>query len=250
MLMRLHDALATFALAAQSGTGGVRYAVDKRTLTKSYKLMNQVVTLCQQPRMQLKNSPPYILDILPDTYQHLQLIVQRYEAQPGGLQALADCQYLLVFLNNLIAKSKATIKLMKDARSKIFDESSSARRQLTKYSLVFSHMLSELRGIFPNGVYVGSAHAFRLTKPDAAEWWYRTFGERTIIKWMEFREKLGVAHEISSELEATALKTTIDLTCNNHVSIFEFDVFVRLFHPWNTILRNWNLAAVSHPGKL
>lgn len=247
MLMRFQDAIVDMtATSAVSGT--MRYTVDKRTLEKSYKLMNQVVTFCQQPRMQLKNSPPYLLDILPDTYQHLQMIVQRYEAQSGGLHIIVDCTYFQVFLNNLISKAKATIKLIKDARSKMFDETSSARRRLTKYSLVFSHMLAELRALFPNGVYVGAAHAFRITKPDAAEWWCRAFGERTIIKWPEFREKLSEVHEIGSELESVALKTTIDLTCNNHVSIFEFDVFVRLFHPWCTILRNWNLAAVSHPG--
>lgn len=37
----------------------------------------QVVKLCQQPRVNLKNSPPFILDLLPDTYQHLRLIYSK-----------------------------------------------------------------------------------------------------------------------------------------------------------------------------
>lgn len=45
-----------------------------------------------------------------------------------------------------------------------------------------------------------------------------------------------------------ALKTTIDLTCNDYISNFEFDVFTRLFQPWNTLLRNWQILAVTHPG--
>ncbi|CAG5059787.1 unnamed protein product [Parnassius apollo] len=45
-----------------------------------------------------------------------------------------------------------------------------------------------------------------------------------------------------------ALKTTIDLTCNDFISNFEFDVFTRLFQPWSTLLRNWQLLAVTHPG--
>ena len=34
-------------------------------------------------------------------------------------------------------------------------------------------------------------------------------------------------HAISSGLEAMALKSTIDLTCNDYISNFEFDVFTR-----------------------
>lgn len=45
-----------------------------------------------------------------------------------------------------------------------------------------------------------------------------------------------------------ALKTTIDLTCNDYISNFEFDVFTRLFQPWSTLLKNWQVLAVTHPG--
>ncbi|KAH9498362.1 hypothetical protein Btru_008092 [Bulinus truncatus] len=45
-----------------------------------------------------------------------------------------------------------------------------------------------------------------------------------------------------------ALKSTIDLTCNDYISVFEFDVFCRLFQPWANLLRNWNVLAVTHPG--
>nr|XP_034970196.1 E3 ubiquitin-protein ligase CBL-B isoform X2 [Zootoca vivipara] len=45
-----------------------------------------------------------------------------------------------------------------------------------------------------------------------------------------------------------ALKSTIDLTCNDYISVFEFDIFTRLFQPWGSILRNWNFLAVTHPG--
>ncbi|XP_021345020.1 E3 ubiquitin-protein ligase CBL-B-B-like [Mizuhopecten yessoensis] len=45
-----------------------------------------------------------------------------------------------------------------------------------------------------------------------------------------------------------ALKSTIDLTCNDYISVFDFDVFTRLFQPWINLLRNWNVLAVTHPG--
>jgi E3 ubiquitin-protein ligase CBL len=50
---------------------------------------------------------------------------------------------------------------------------------------------------------------------------------RTIVPWEEFKEKLNSIHPIQSNIETTALQNTIDLTNNNHVSIFEFDVFTR-----------------------
>ncbi len=50
---------------------------------------------------------------------------------------------------------------------------------------------------------------------------------RTIVPWEEFKEKLNRIHPIQSIIETTALQNTIDLTNNNHVSIFEFDVFTR-----------------------
>ncbi|KAK0045961.1 E3 ubiquitin-protein ligase CBL-like isoform X1, partial [Biomphalaria pfeifferi] len=69
-----------------------------------------------------------------------------------------------------------------------------------------------------------------------------------IIPWKEFKNTLHETHPIGSPLEAMALKSTIDLTCNDYISVFEFDVFCRLFQPWANLLRNWNVLAVTHPG--
>ena len=63
------------------------------------------------------------------------------------------------------------------------------RRNLTKLSLVFSHMLSELKAVFPQGLYSGDA--FRITKGDAAEFWRENFGDRTIVPWKMFRYNAG-----------------------------------------------------------
>jgi E3 ubiquitin-protein ligase CBL len=68
------------------------------------------------------------------------------------------------------------IKLFKDGKEKMFDESSPHRRNLTKLSLVFSHMLSEVKAVFPNGCFAGDN--FRITKSDAAEFWKTSFGDK------------------------------------------------------------------------
>lgn len=57
---------------------------------------------------------------------------------------------------------------------------------------------------------------------------------RTIVPWKVFRQSLHEFHPISSGLEAMALKSTIDLTCNDYISVFEFDIFTRLFQVQNT----------------
>lgn len=53
------------------------------------------------------------------------------------------------------------------------------------------------------------------------------FNFRTIVPWKVFRVTLSEVHPIGTGLEAMALKSTIDLTCNDFISNFEFDVFTR-----------------------
>lgn len=150
-----------------------KYATDKRTLDKTWKLMDKVVKLCQHQKMNLKNSPPFILDILPDTYQRLRLIYSKYE---DNMVNLHSNEHFNIFIINLMRKCKQAIKLFKEGKEKMFDENSHYRRNLTKLSLVFSHMLSELKALFPNGLFAGDQ--FRITKSDAADFWKSNFGNR------------------------------------------------------------------------
>lgn len=52
---------------------------------------------------------------------------------------------------------------------------------------------------------------------------------RCIVQWNSFKEKLRNVHTFEDGMESMALKSTIDLTCNDHISVFEFDIFTRLF---------------------
>lgn len=153
--------------------GDPKIIIDRKTIERTWKLMDKVVKLCQDPKVNLKNSPPYILDILPDTYQHLRLIYSKYEDR---LHILNDNEYFRVFIENLIKKCKQAIKFFKEGREEMYQENSHYRRNLTKTSLVFSHMLSEIKAIFPNGTFAGEQ--FRITKSDAAEFWRNCFGDR------------------------------------------------------------------------
>ena len=72
LFSRLHGALSASVTPP-------RLEINRKTIEKTWKLMDKVVKLCQSPKLNLKNSPPFILDILPDTYQHLRLIYSKYE---------------------------------------------------------------------------------------------------------------------------------------------------------------------------
>lgn len=85
-ILRLHGAFAD-AMAPP------KLVIERRTLEKTWKLMDKVVKQCQQSKMNLKNSPPFILDILPDTYQHLRLVYTKYE---NNLPALNSNEYFKV----------------------------------------------------------------------------------------------------------------------------------------------------------
>ncbi|XP_067831290.1 E3 ubiquitin-protein ligase CBL-like [Heptranchias perlo] len=216
---------------------------DRKTVEKVYKQLEKLIKLCHNPRLQLKNSPPYILEIVPETCSHLKLLLSNYESKPD---LLWENRHLCVCLENLSNKAKQAIRLFKEAKERIFEEGSYARRNLIKLSLIFSHMLAELRAIFPSGLY--QRDAYRVTKLDAADFWKRSFGDESIVPWRCFREHLYKVHRFGCGMESTALKSTIDLTCNDHISIFEFDIFTRLFQPWPSLLKNWNRLAVTHPG--
>lgn len=96
---------------------------ERKQLTVSVFLI-QVVHLCQNPRVALKNSPPYILDLLPDTYQHLRTVVSRYE---GKMEILGENEYFRVVMENLTNKTKQTMSLFKEAKEKMYEENSQPR---------------------------------------------------------------------------------------------------------------------------
>ncbi|XP_041081921.1 E3 ubiquitin-protein ligase CBL-B-like isoform X2 [Polyodon spathula] len=234
------------AVAQRRGSGapGVVVApVDRRTVERTCRYLEKLNKLCQNPKLGLRNSPPYLLELVPDSLQHLQLVVEVSELrkEPPWQQ-----EYFCVYLRNLQSKAQQAIRIFKEGKDRMYEEGSPSRRNLTKLSLIFSHMLAEARALYPDG----QPHSgpYRLTKSEAANFWKRSFGDRCLVHWSCFQEQLCRVHFFQHGLESVALKSTIDLTCNDHISVFEFDIFTRLFQPWPTLLKNWNHLAVTHPG--
>ncbi|CAH8655528.1 unnamed protein product [Schistosoma guineensis] len=217
--------------------------IDRKCVNFCYKYLDKVVRLCQQPKLSLKASPPYILDTIPDIYEKLQRIIANYEE---NYDVLSEIEYFQIYISTLIEKSKQTISLFKNSKEKIFDINSDARFRLIKLSLVYSHLLNDLEALFPHDTF--DSKGFRITKPDAARWWLSNFGDSVVVSWQLFKDSLIQTFRIDSDTQLLALQTTIDITCNDYVSIFEFDVFTRLFQPWNNILETWKALAILHPG--
>ncbi|EFO96762.1 CRE-SLI-1 protein [Caenorhabditis remanei] len=212
---------------------------DRRFLLKACKFMDQVVKSCHSPRLNLKNSPPFILDILPDTYTHLMLIFTQNN------DILQDNEYLKIFLESLINKCKEIIKLFKT--SSIYNDQSEERRKLTMMSLTFSHMLFEIKAMFPEGLYIEDR--FRMTKKEADSFWTHHFLKKNMVPWPTFLAALEKYHGAPiGNMESAALKATIDLSGDDYISNFEFDVFTRLFYPFKTLIKNWQTLTTAHPG--
>ena len=210
------------SFASSSPAQPVAVKIEKKHFERIYKLVDKIVRYCQSDRMNLINSPPYILDILPDINQ---TFVSIYSAYENKLHLLTDIEYFGVLISNCMEKFEYVVDLFKTAGKRMYEETSAERQRLTKMTLIFSHMLADMKSIFPKGIYEGQI--FRIAKKDAADFWKNNFGDRVIVSWPEFESKLNLVHEIRCDYEAAQLRRTIQLTETKYVSIFEFDVFIR-----------------------
>ncbi|OCT73040.1 E3 ubiquitin-protein ligase CBL-like isoform X2 [Xenopus laevis] len=214
------------------------HTMDRGTMNKVIREMEHLSRISAVPL--LHRSHPYLPDITRDTSDHLKLILAK-----GSLTDHRQHEYLHVTVHSILRKAAHCNEILGFNWVPQGAESV-ARRNLTKLSLIFSHILAELKALFPGGKFQGNT--YKISKPEASQFWTNTFGQRCLVQWSEFRAGLNLVHPVGSGPLESALHSTVDLTCNDYVSVFEFDIFTRLFQPWNTLLQNWMLLAVTHPG--
>ncbi|RDD39660.1 E3 ubiquitin-protein ligase CBL [Trichoplax sp. H2] len=147
--------------------------IDRKLVDKVTRILTKIVKLCQRPKMNLKNNPPYIIDILTQIQHHILTVIQE---QRGDLDKLNQIEYLTFYFGNLMKKCKYTTNLFKAAKEKIYDTRTIYRCTLNKMSLIFSHMLTELKAIFPSGQY--NIDDYRIVDEGACQFWKESFRSR------------------------------------------------------------------------
>uniref|UniRef100_A0A5F8H5R2 E3 ubiquitin-protein ligase CBL n=1 Tax=Monodelphis domestica TaxID=13616 RepID=A0A5F8H5R2_MONDO len=202
---------------------------EQKSLARAIRALEHLEhALGQDPH--LEPSPPSLADLLPQMRGLLRQVAEAQRLAQGGLHEPGGASdFLAGYLSNLAQKGQQLAALF-PAGSKAFWEGSSRRRKLTKLSLIFSHMHTELRALFPDGHYCG--HTYQLSKPQAQEFWRENCGKRCVVPWEEFEALLSSCHPVKPGPMGQALKSTIDLTVSGHVSVFEFEVFTCLFQVW------------------
>lgn len=216
--------------------------IEKKSVENTLKLLEKCEKSYQNSKLNLKNSPPFLIGTISDMQVLLNHIILSYK---NRIDELLNITYFKVMLLSVMDISEQVIKNFKESKD-IFDITSPDRKKLTRLSLIFSHLYKTFYEFFPKGVYC--VDMFRITKLDAANWWKTHFSDQTIVPWKTFYESLATTYKLNDLSQSLALKNTINLCCNNYVTVYEFDVFVRLFQPWNNILETWKALAVLHPG--
>lgn len=81
--------------------------------------------------------------------------------------------WLQIFVPKFCQHCKKTVKLFKDAKEQMENEKSDYRRELNKLTLVFNHLLTELKVMFKEGAWCPE---FKIVKQEAREFWSSAFG--------------------------------------------------------------------------
>uniref|UniRef100_A0A8C4R764 E3 ubiquitin-protein ligase CBL n=1 Tax=Eptatretus burgeri TaxID=7764 RepID=A0A8C4R764_EPTBU len=230
-----------------TGTLQPRKAADRRAIERSRDRLAKALDACSEAGLQRPQGGTArslrLPNVLLALYRLLSALAHRYR-DCGHL--LTDNLYLRVFLRNVDSKSRELVRLLTHERGAVLEERSPARRQLTRLSLVLSHIATELSAFFPHGVYEGESVEIR--ERDAAAFWTHAFDDRVIVPWKEFLEQISQCHQLDSKHEVIALQESMDLTCSGWVSVYDYDIFTRLFQPWSFALQSWKALMLSHPG--
>ena len=118
---------------SESGSSQPSSSSDRQLVNKALKRLDKLNGLCTNPRLALRNSPPYLPELVSETSTLLSQIWEPYRGTAGagatgGQESLGDeTDYLRVHVRQLLDKTDRAILLFKEGRDKMFVETSNYR---------------------------------------------------------------------------------------------------------------------------
>lgn len=116
--------------AADSETSLPLSAADLSLVDQALKKLDELHRLSVDPQLGLRNSPPYLPELMSQTSVLLVQVWELYRgpALAGGLGPRADgAKFLRIHIRNLLDKSSRAVLLFRQGQERIFDETSSYR---------------------------------------------------------------------------------------------------------------------------
>lgn len=120
----------TVMATADSETSPPLSSADLSLVHKALKQLEKLHKLCTDPQLGLRNSPPYLPDLMSETSA---LLVQVWEPYSGCMAAGGpgprgdEAKYLRIHIRNLLDKANRAVLLFRQGRERIFEETSSYR---------------------------------------------------------------------------------------------------------------------------
>lgn len=105
-------------------------SADLSLVDKVLRKLDKLHKLCMNPQLGLRNSPPYLPDLMSETSVLLSQIWEPYSGctEVGDLGPRGDeAKYLRIHIKNLLDKTRRAVLLFRQGRERIFEETSSYR---------------------------------------------------------------------------------------------------------------------------
>lgn len=120
----------TIMAAAGSGDTSSQHLSSLDLVDKALQKLEKLQELCADPLLGLKNSPPYLPDLVSETRMLLTQVWEPYQdSSATGSQVPRgdEAKYMRIHVRNLLDKTGRALLLFKEGQEKIFEETSGCR---------------------------------------------------------------------------------------------------------------------------
>ncbi len=102
-------------------------STDHKHLNKVLRRLGKLHKLSTDPRLGLKNSPPYLPELVSETAIHLTEVWAPYRGSMMAVPRGDEGDYLRIHIRQLLDKADRAVLLFKNGKEKMFEETTSYR---------------------------------------------------------------------------------------------------------------------------